>query len=180
MPYERNGVGQYVTTVDIPADYLKDKRQIILNIGAASSCVKVWVNGKEAGYSEDSKLQADFDITKFVKPGENTIALEIRRWCDGSYLEDQDFSRFTGILRNGVSIMSRPAQRIVDFTVTAPMSGEGRIAVEVTSGIKKVEIAVTDNGKTVATGSADVKNGKAELPFKVTVPRLWSAEAPNL
>lgn len=180
VPYERNGVGQYVTTVDIPADYLKDKRQIILNIGAASSCVKVWVNGKEAGYSEDSKLQADFDITKFVKPGENTIALEIRRWCDGSYLEDQDFSRFTGILRNGVSIMSRPAQRIVDFTVTAPMSGEGRIAVEVTSGIKKVEIAVTDNGKTVAIGSADVKNGKAELPFKVTVPRLWSAEAPNL
>ncbi len=180
VSYERNGVGQYVSTVVIPADYLKDKRQVILNIGAASSCVKVWVNGKEVGYSEDSKLQADFDITKYIKPGENTIALEIRRWSDGTYLEDQDFSRFAGIIRNGVNIKSRPAQRIEDFTVVAPMSGEGSVAVEVTPGVKTVEISVMDNGKTVANGKASVKDGKVILPLNVSAPRLWSAEAPNL
>lgn len=179
VPYERNGVGQYVTTFDVPADYLKDKRQLILCIGAATSCIKVWVNGKEVGYSEDSKLEADFDITKFVKPGENTIALEIRRWSDGTYLEDQDFTRFAGIIRDGVNIKSRPAQRIEDFSVTADMNGTCVVEVDVTPGIKSIEVTLSDGDKK-ETAKAIVEKGFAKHTFKVANPRLWSAEDPNL
>ena len=180
VPYDRNGVGQYVTTVDIPRDFLTGKRRATLDIGAASSNVKVWVNGKEVGYSEDSKLAAGFDITKYLKPGENTIAMQIVRWCDGTYLEDQDFWRFTGIARDGVSINSRPANRIENFNVYAPMSGDGSVDVTVTPGVKTVEATLTYDGKEVYTGKSAVKNGKATLPIKVANPKLWSAETPNL
>ena len=94
---EHNYVGQYRRTFSIDKSWIG--KQICLNIGSATSNVRVWVNGKMVGYSEDSKLEARFDLTKYVHAGENTIALEIFRWCDGTYLEDQDFWRFSGIAR---------------------------------------------------------------------------------
>lgn len=180
VPYDRNGVGQYVTAVNIPAEFLKDKRRTTLDIGSATSNVRVWVNGKEAGYSEDSKLAASFDITPYLKAGDNTIAMQIVRWCDGTYLEDQDFWRFTGIARDGVNINSRPAQRIEDFTVYAPMDGNGTVDVAVTSGIKNVEAQLMRDGKTVLTAQAQPKGGKVTLPLTVENPALWSAESPAL
>lgn len=180
VPYDRNKVGQYVSTFDVPDSFFADKRRIILQIGSATSNVKVWLNGKEVGYSEDSKLAADFDITKFVKPGINTIALQINRWCDGTYLEDQDFWRFTGIARNGVVIISRPAQRIEDFVVTAPMSGDASVEISLTPGIKYVSGELTYDGQVITTDKATAKGGKAALSLKIDNPNLWSAETPNL
>ena len=103
-PTEHNYVGQYRRTFNVDKSWLG--KQICLCIGSATSNVRVWVNGKMVGYSEDSKLEARFDLTKYVKAGENLIALEIFRWCDGSYLEDQDFWRLSGIAR-GVYVSAR-------------------------------------------------------------------------
>ena len=188
VPVDRNGIGQYVTTVDVPASFLAGGRRVTLNIGAASSCVRVWVNGKHVGYSEDSKLQADFNITGLLRPGVNTIAMEIRRWCDGSYLEDQDFWRFTGIGRDGVSLNSRPARRIEDINITAPMDGHATVKVALTPGIRSVEATVTDAGRTLATWKGDTRGSVRDSLGRVTLtgsldvasPRLWSAETPNL
>ena len=121
VPEERNYVGQYRRTFDMPDDWTG--RQICLCIGSATSNVRIWVNGKEVGYSEDSKLEARFDITKYVKAGENQIALEIFRWCDGSYLEDQDFWRFSGIAR-GIYVYTRETKRIEDINVVVEEDGD--------------------------------------------------------
>ena len=91
VPEEGNHVGQYRRVFDVPASW--SGKQVCLAIGSATSNVRVWVNGRAVGYSEDSKLEARFDITSQVHPGINVIALEVFRWCDGSYLEDQDFFR---------------------------------------------------------------------------------------
>jgi len=189
VPVDRNGIGQYVTTVDVPKAFLAGGRRVTLDIGAASSCVRVWVNGKQAGYSEDSKLAAAFDITRLLRPGINTIAMEIRRWCDGTYLEDQDFWRFTGIARDGVSLNSRPARRIEDVTVTAPMDGNATVTIALTPGIKSVEAEILDGGKAVASWRTELRGktrrdslGRETVVGALSVanPRLWSAETPNL
>ncbi|MBQ1167604.1 MAG: beta-galactosidase, partial [Bacteroidales bacterium] len=135
-PTEKNHVGQYRRTFDIPADWIGS--QICLCIGSATSNVRVWVNGRKVGYSEDSKLEARFDLTPYVKAGSNTIALEIFRWCDGTYLEDQDFWRFSGIAR-GVYVYSRPKERLEDLNITAGMDGKYIIGTITTKGIKRLE-----------------------------------------
>ena len=178
-PVERNYVGQYRRTFELDPSWLG--RQICLCIGSATSNVRVWVNGKEAGYSEDSKLEARFDITKFVKAGSNVIALEIFRWCDGSYLEDQDFWRLSGIAR-GVYVYTRENKRLEDLHVTASMHGDVSLRTEVSAGIKAVEYAVKDPrlGTVVASGSMPVSDGVAAKDFHVENPALWSAETPDL
>lgn len=93
-----NYAGQYRRTFELTPEW--KGKDIFLHIGSATSNVRVWVNGKEVGYSEDSKLEARLDITKYVRTGENLIALEIFRWCDGTYLEDQDLWRLTGLARD--------------------------------------------------------------------------------
>ena len=188
IPTEKNYVGQYRKTFSVPAGWIG--RQICLCIGSATSNVRVWVNGREVGYSEDSKLEARFDITKYVRAGENTIALEIMRWCDGTYLEDQDFWRFTGIAR-GVYVYTREQKRIEDIHVTADMNGNVSVMAEVTPGTFGVDYQIVDpvTGKEVAAGQMPVtrvqersENGNVVLRGSVQVasPRLWSAEDPNL
>ncbi|WP_438907603.1 sugar-binding domain-containing protein, partial [Bacillus licheniformis] len=86
-------------------------QDVILHIGAAGSAYRVWVNGREVGYSEDSKLPSEFDLTRFVKPGRNVVAIRVHRWSDGSYLEDQDFWRVSGIERS-VYLRAIPKARI--------------------------------------------------------------------
>lgn len=179
VPEENNYVGQWRRTFDVPADW--KGQQIVLCVGSATSNLRVWVNGRMVGYSEDSKLEARFDISKHVKLGaSNTIALEIFRWCDGSYLEDQDFWRFTGIAR-GVNVFARPAKRLEDVNLKADMAGNFSAVAKVTSGVTRVNFAIVDaDGTEVASMSAAPSKGKAEVSAKVQNPALWSAEAPNL
>lgn len=183
---EHNYAGQYRRTFVIDGDWTG--KDIFLHIGSATSNVRVWLNGKEAGYSEDSKLEACFDITPYVRAGENLIALEIFRWCDGTYLEDQDFWRFTGIARD-VYIDARPKKRVEDIHITASASGEAELSVEVTKGVSSVSYSVADPyGREVASGRLAVTSAERSekgLPVvrtKVQVPSVkpWSAETPWL
>jgi beta-galactosidase len=176
---EHNYVGQYRRTFTIDKSWIG--KQICLNIGSATSNVRVWVNGKMVGYSEDSKLEARFDLTKYVRAGENLIALEIFRWCDGTYLEDQDFWRFAGIAR-GVEVYTREKERIEDIHVTAGADGRLKVQAEVTKGVAFVEMEVLDPaGKSVLTsGKVRPVKGTARYEGTVWYPALWSAEAPNL
>ena len=176
---EHNYVGQYRRTFTIDPSWIG--KQICLTIGSATSNVRVWVNGKMVGYSEDSKLEARFDLTKYVHAGENLIALEIFRWCDGTYLEDQDFWRFAGISR-GVEIYTREKERIEDVHVTGWADGRLKVHVEVTKGIRLVDLEVIDanGGISLAVDGIKVVNGVADFETVVLDPALWSAEAPNL
>ena len=176
---EHNYVGQYRRTFTIDKSWIG--KQICLNIGSATSNVRVWVNGKMVGYSEDSKLEARFDLTKYVHAGENTIALEIFRWCDGTYLEDQDFWRFAGIAR-GVEVYTREKERIEDVHVTGWADGRLKVHIEVTKGIRLVDLEVIDaNGRGVlAVDGIKVVNGVIDFETEVLNPALWSAEDPNL
>ena len=186
VPIERNHAGQYRKTFNLDQSW--SGKDIFLHIGSATSNVRVWINGKEVGYSEDSKLEARFDITKFVKPGDNLIALEIFRWCDGTYLEDQDFFRFTGLARD-TYLFSREKKRIEDINVVASADGKADVLVEVTKGVTSVEVEILDpQGKSVVTKTLAVKpNVRSErgLPvveteLSVAEPKLWSAETPWL
>ena len=171
---EHNYVGQYRRTFVLGDDW--DGKDVFLHIGSATSNVRVWVNGKEVGYSEDSKLEARFNITKYVQTGENLIALEIWRWCDGTYLEDQDFWRMSGIARD-VYVFSREKDRIEDVRIIAGSDGKAEISAEVSKNVTAVEYTVVDPfGKEVA--SAKAKDGKVTL--QVPSAKLWSAETPWL
>lgn len=181
-----NHAGQYRKTFTLSEDW--NGKDVFLHIGAVTSNVRVWVNGKHVGYSEDGKLEARFDITKYVKKGENLIALEVFRWCDGSYLEDQDFWRFTGISRD-VYVYSREKNRLEDLRVVGAASGEASIYAEVSKGITSVQYTVLDPyGKEVASQTVQVKtkerseNGKPVVRTVLQVPSVkqWTAETPWL
>ena len=180
VPEKRNHVGQYRRTFSLDPSW--NGKDIFLHIGSATSNVRVWVNGKHVGYSEDSKLEARFDITKFVKPGENLIALEIFRWCDGTYLEDQDFFRFTGLARD-TYVFSREKNRIEDINVVASADGKADVLVKVTKGVAAVDLEILDpSGKSVASRTLKVNPKKPEVRTVLEVPsaKLWSAETPWL
>lgn len=177
VPEDGNYVGQYRRVFEVPQNW--NGKEIVLTIGSATSNVRVWVNGKPVGYSEDSKLEANFNVTKFIRTGINTIALEIFRWCDGTYLEDQDFWRFTGIARD-VYLSARGKDRLEDINVVADMHGNLTVKAAVTSRITGVRYSLIDDGKAFWSYEARVKKGKAEVQAAVKGVRLWSAEEPNL
>ena len=178
VPTERNHVGRYRKTFTVDRSWIGS--QICLHIGSATSNVRVWVNGKEVGYSQDSKLEARFDLTPYVKAGENLIALEVYRWCDGTYLEDQDFWRLSGIAR-GVYLYTRARQRIEDVHVIAGMDGAYTVDAEVTSGIRSIRFSILDEGGRIVADHASVPvKGKVSVAGSVPSPALWSAETPHL
>lgn len=177
VPEEGNYVGQYRRVFEVPQNW--SGKEIVLTIGSATSNVRVWVNGKPVGYSEDSKLEANFNVTKFVRPGANTIALEIFRWCDGTYLEDQDFWRFTGIARD-VYLSARGKDRLEDINIVADMHGNLTAKATVTSKITGVRYTLLDSGKAFWSYEARVRKGKADVQAAVKGVKLWSAEEPNL
>ena len=178
VPKEGNHVGQYRRVFDLPADW--EKQPVYLCIGSATSNVRVWVNGKMVGYSEDSKLEARFDVSKFVMPGQNVIALEIFRWCDGTYLEDQDFWRLSGISR-GIYLYTRAKQRLEDVHILAGADGSLQLQADVTSGISSVRGNLYDaTGVQVASLSAKPRKGKAMAQTQVSGVKPWSAEIPYL
>ena len=183
---EHNYVGQYRRTFVL--DQAWEGKDVFLHIGSATSNVRVWVNGKEVGYSEDSKLEARFDLTKFVKTGENLIALEIFRWCDGTYLEDQDFFRFSGLARD-VYVYSREKKRIENVRVTGSAAGEAALYAEVSKGVTSVSFDILDPaGQKVASTTVNVnaknlsENGKPCVETTLQVPSVkqWTAETPWL
>ena len=181
-----NYAGQYRRTFVLDEDW--NGKDIFLHIGSATSNVRVWVNGKEVGYSEDSKLEARFDITKYVKTGENLIALEIFRWCDGTYMEDQDFWRFTGISRD-VYVYSREKNRLENINVVGSASGEASLYAEVSKNVKSVQFTIFDPyGKEVASEMVAVSSKERSergLPvvhtaIQVPAVKQWTAETPWL
>lgn len=184
---EHNYVGQYRRTFNVDPSW-KGKK-VCLCIGSATSNVRVWINGKEVGYSEDSKLEARFDITRYIHSGQNSIALEIFRWCDGTYLECQDFWRLAGIAR-GAYVYTREQKGIEDVHINASASGDLKVYSEVTPGVARVDYEVFDpTGKVVASFDAAVvkkyeqsETGNVVLNIekKLSNPSLWSAEIPTL
>ena len=170
-----NPVSSYRTVFTVPESW--NGRDIILRFDGVYSAYHVWVNGRQVGYSEDSKLPGEFDITSFVKRGDNLLAVEVFRWCDGSYLEDQDMFRFSGIFRD-VSIIGMPRKRIQDFYVHTTLSDNYRdatVELEVSTTANKVTSTLYDAaGKSV--GSFSGTKGR----FHVRKAHLWSAEDPYL
>ncbi len=190
---QRNPVGSYRRTFRVPAAWAG--RQTFLVFDGVNSAFYVWINGQKVGYSEDSRLPAEFNITKYLKPGENTIAVEAYRWCDGSYMEDQDFWRMSGIFRN-VTLVSRAPVYVRDFQVQTPLDAAYRDAtlklrvnlrnLDSNSQMATVEAALLDAGRPVfapLVKRAVVSSGEEiTLNFEQAVrnPRKWSAEEPNL
>ena len=182
VPTERNNVGSYRRTITVPADW--KGKQIVAHFGSVTSNIYLWVNGKFVGYSEDSKLAAEFDLTRYLKPGkENLIAFQVFRWCDGSYLEDQDFFRLSGVARESY-LYARNKKQIKDIRVTPDLDAQykdGTLAVELDlQGNCAVALSLTDaEGKEVA--STTVKGSKkATAELKVAAPNKWTAETPYL
>lgn len=184
---ERNNyTGSYRKMVTVPADWKGER--IYLHVGSATSNLMVWVNGKFVGYSEDSKVSAEFDLTKYLTPGkENLIAMQVMRWCDGSYLEDQDFWRFTGIARE-VYLYARPQAHIADLFITPDLVNnyqDGTLEVKLNAVGAKGETVMFSlkdkEGKEVAAQTVKVGgNGEVKVNFNVKNPLKWTAETPNL
>ena len=182
VPTEKNHVGSYRREFVIPADW--SGKDIVAHFGAVSSNMYLWVNGKFVGYSEDSKLEAEFDLTPYVKPGQkNLIAFQVFRWCDGSYFEDQDFFRYTGVARD-CYLYARNKKRIDDIRVVPDLDAEyksGSLTVNLSlKGNAAVSLELLDAAnRTVAT--AEVKGaGKQSSVIRVDNPNKWTAETPYL
>ena len=179
VPTENNHVGSYRKEITIPASW--KGKDIIAHFGSATSNMYLWVNGKYVGYSEDSKLEAEFNLTPYLKPGQkNLIAFQIFRWCDGTYLEDQDFFRYSGIGRD-CYLYARDKKRIEDIRVTPDLdteykNGSLNIALQM-KGNGKVNLTLKDaSGKEIA--STQATQGKATI--EVQNPHKWTAETPYL
>ena len=184
VPVEHNHVGSYRRMIEIPAEWRG--KDVFIHIGSATSNLTLWVNGTEVGYSEDSKLEAEFDITKYVQfGGDNLVAMQIYRWCDGSYLEDQDFWRLSGIGRD-CYIYARDKRRMTDVKFTPDLvngytDGVLDVNVTVTKGVKAVEMTLADaHGAVIAEKRVPVTRSAAAHRFEVAAPARWSAEEPNL
>ena len=156
-------------------------RSTILRFEGVASAFTVWINGKKAGYAEDSRLPSEFDITTLLVPGENTIAVEVFRWCDGSYLEDQDMFRFSGIYRN-VSLWSRPAAGgIADFIATPRFADSGRKNAILDVAVKTYGLADAPSvALYLPDGTQVARASGTSVSLPVREVRAWSAEDPFL
>lgn len=172
-----NYTGSYRRTFELPKDW--KGKDVYFHVGSATSNLTLWVNGKYVGYSEDSKVAAEFNISKYLKPGKNLIAMQVMRWCDGSYFEDQDFWRFTGIARE-VYLYARPKLHAADIRLNAALEnnyqdGVLNYKVSLKGGKTDVAIILCDkDGKQIAqtTGAQGV--------IKVPKVNAWTAETPYL
>ena len=183
IPIVGNHVGSYRRSFVIPASW--KGKDVFIHLGSVTSCVYVWVNGQFVGYSEDSKLECEFDITRYMKPGQaNLVALQIFRWCDGSYLEDQDFFRLSGIARD-CYMYARAKSRIQDIRVTPDLdasykNGALDIALDLKGKNVTADLELFDaQGKSVAKTSVK-GSGKVKARMEVAGPQKWSAEIPYL
>ena len=182
VPAEDNPVGSYRREFELPASWLG--RRVMLRFGAANSGLYVWVNGSYVGYSEDSKLPAEFDISAYVQAGNNVIAAEVFQWTSGSYLEDQDFWSVSGLERS-VELFAEPANRIRDVFARTGLNdsladGTLHLDVELDGDLRglSVHYTVFDDLGPVVSDDADATPA---THFSATLPnvRRWSAETPN-
>ena len=172
-----NYTGSYRRTFELPKDW--KGKDVYFHVGSATSNLTLWVNGKYVGYSEDSKVAAEFNISKYLKPGKNLIAMQVMRWCDGSYFEDQDFWRFTGIARE-VYLYARPKLHAADIRLNAALENnyqDGVLNYQVSLKGGKTDVSITlcdKDGKQVAqaTGTQGV--------IKVPKVKAWTGETPYL
>ncbi|MEI8226131.1 MAG: glycoside hydrolase family 2 TIM barrel-domain containing protein, partial [Bacteroidota bacterium] len=189
--HEWNPVGSYKRSFKVPSDW--KNKEVFLHFGAVSSAFYVWVNEQLVGYSEDSKVPAEFNVTKYLKGGKNSVSVEVYRWSDGSYLEDQDFWRLSGIQRT-VFLHARPKTFIEDFFAAADLGNNYRdgllkLDVSLKNSDEKgsdfvVDASLFDNGQKLYTESKDVKltDNKGAVNFEKSFPEIkkWSAESPKL
>ncbi len=175
--FKDNHVGQYRRT--FYWNGADSGENVILRIGAVTSNVWVWLNGHYVGYSEDSRLAADFDITDKLQDGENVIALEVFRWCDGTYLEDQDMWRMSGISRS-VEIIRQPETRLDDLHVNASASGNLDMTMYFVGAADKVSVKLKSPLGRTWKWQSQVSGDSLRLVRHIRSPRLWSAETPNL
>ena len=182
-----NPVGTYRKTFTMNADWLTG-RDVFVRFNSVGHGYYLWVNGQRVGYSEDSYLPSEFNITEYLVEGENTIALQVYRFTSGSFLECQDYWRLTGIHRH-CFIYGAPKVRISDFFFTtdldnAYINAKANVKVNVEgidiTGNGLVEAKILDNGTVIAEGSVGVGSGSGSINMNVTAPRLWTAETPNL
>lgn len=172
-----NYTGSYRRTFELPKDW--KGKDVYFHVGSATSNLTLWVNGKYVGYSEDSKVAAEFNISKYLKPGKNLIAMQVMRWCDGSYFEDQDFWRFTGIARE-VYLYARPKLHAADIRLNAALENnyqDGVLNYKVSLKGGKTDVAITlcdKEGKQIAQATG------AQGVIKVPKVNVWTAETPYL
>ena len=172
-----NYTGSYRRTFELPKDW--KGKDVYFHVGSATSNLTLWVNGKYVGYSEDSKVAAEFNISKYLKPGKNLIAMQVMRWCDGSYFEDQDFWRFTGIARE-VYLYARPKLHAADIRLDAALENnyqDGVLNYKVSLKGGKTDVAITlcdKDGKQIAQATG------AQGVIKVPKVNAWTAETPYL
>ena len=181
VPVENNHVGSYRKVVELPEGW--KGKDVFAHFGSVTSNIYFWVNGEFVGYSEDSKLEAEFNITEYLRPGKNLLAFQVFRWCDGSYLEDQDFYRLSGVGRD-CYLYAREKSRINDFRYTPDLDSEYRngtlaIGYDVQGECDVVLSLRNEDGFIVDEGSTSGKGHKS-LTFEVENPRKWTAETPYL
>ncbi len=188
-PIKDNHVGSYRRTVTVPETWKGS--QVIAHFGSVTSNIYLYVNGRFVGYAEDSKVAAEFDVTDYVHPGENLIAFQTFRWCDGSYCEDQDFWRLSGVARDSYLYALNPEQQLTDIHITANLTDDytdgllqihgktkGNVAV-------KLELQDAKGNKTLeetmrSIGTDDIESNVMDACFTVENPQKWTAETPNL
>ena len=182
VPVEKNHVGSYRKEIIVPADW--KGKDIIAHFGSVTSNMYLWVNGKFVGYSEDSKLEAEFDITKYLFPGKkNIIAFQVFRWCDGTYLEDQDFFRYSGVGRD-CYLYARNRNRIEDIRITPDLDSEyknGTLDINLSlKGNNSVVLELIDAQSNIVAVKEVKGSGKINTEIAVENPFKWTAETPYL
>lgn len=184
VPTKDNHVGTYRREINIPANW--DGKRVIAHFGSVTSNIYLYVNGKFAGYAEDSKVAAEFDITPFLKKGKNLIAFQTFRWCDGSWCEDQDFWRLSGPARENYLYARSKEHRLLDVRVETELKNNYKDGyLNITAKVQGNTLAYfglydPDGKEVIVTGTDNVKNGVAKYQLRVKNVRKWSAETPNL
>ena len=184
VPTKDNHVGSYRREINIPSSW--DGKRVIAHFGSVTSNIYLYVNGKFAGYAEDSKVAAEFDITPFLKKGKNLIAFQTFRWCDGSWCEDQDFWRLSGPARENYLYARSKDHRLLDVRVETDLKNNYKDGyLNITAKVQGNTLAYfglydPDGKEVIVTGTDNVKNGVAKYQLRVKNVRKWSAETPNL
>ena len=186
VPTNYNPTGVYRREITIDKSW--EGKDIFLHIGAAKSNLTVWLNGVYVGYGEDGKLPSEFNLNKYVKPGKNTIVLQVMKWNDGSYLECQDFWRMSGITRDSY-LVARNKAHLNDFEIIPDLdanyvNGSLKISTEFAGITPKdnytLEVQLKDDNKTINSKIISALSEKQTFEFAVNNPKKWSAEIPNL